>query len=108
MPLILLKKPLFKNYLQSGLAEIYWDIDDVFMNNPIHDAGLFTRSHKKKWSYFKNNPFNWITDNYSKDKNISIYGIPKNIGQAKYIGSLLNTIENKKITLKQYSRCFRR
>ena len=85
--------------LQNNLAKIYWDIDAVFINNPKHDAALFTRQHQTKWSYFKNNNFNWITENYSKEKNISVYGIPKNIGQAKYIGSLLNNIKKEKQSL---------
>lgn len=93
------EETIFQELLQSGLAKIYWDIDEVFMNNPIHDAGLFTRSHKNKWHYFKNNPFDWITSNYSKNKNISVYGIPKNIGQAKYIGSLLKTLKQDNNTL---------
>jgi len=83
---------IIQELLESGLAKIYWDIDTQFINNPIHDAGLFTRSHKKNWSFFKNNPFNWISQNYSNQKKIAICGIPKNIGQAKYIGSILNNI----------------
>ena len=29
------------------------DIDKVFIENPIHDAGLFTRQHKLNWKYFQ-------------------------------------------------------
>ncbi|GGK14455.1 hypothetical protein GCM10007962_05880 [Yeosuana aromativorans] len=93
------EETIIQELLQNGLADIYWDIDEVFLNNPIHDAGLFTRAHKKNWSYFKNNPFNWITNNYSKDKNISVYGIPKNIGQAKFIGTLLNQLKTENTSL---------
>lgn len=85
--------------LENNLAKIYWDIDAVFINNPKHDAGLFTRQHQKNWHYFKNHPFNWITENYSKAKNITVYGIPKNISQAKYIGALLNDLKEKQGTL---------
>lgn len=93
------EETIIQKLLENNLAKIYWDIDNVFLNNPKHDAALFTRQHKSNWSYFKSNPFNWITNNYSKEKNISIYGIPKNIGQSKYIGMLLNTlsIENKSL-----------
>ncbi len=90
------EETIIQELLQCGLAEIYWDIDAIFINNPIHDAGLFTRTHKKNWNYFKTNTFNWITNNYSKDKNISVFGIPKNIGQAKYIGSILNKLKTEK------------
>lgn len=93
------EETIFQELLQSGMAKIYWDVDEVFMNNAIHDAGLFTRSHKNKWSYFKNNNFDWITNNYSKEKNISVYGIPKNIGQAKYIGSILKNLKQENPSL---------
>ncbi|MFH4965962.1 PD-(D/E)XK nuclease family protein [Gaetbulibacter sp. M235] len=90
---------IIQELLQNELANIYWDIDDVFINNPMHDAGFFTRNHKKKWNYFKTNSFNWITNNYSKEKNISVFGIPKNIGQAKYIGSILNKLKTQNDSL---------
>ncbi|ALJ05686.1 hypothetical protein APS56_11365 [Pseudalgibacter alginicilyticus] len=90
---------IIQSLLENKLAKIYWDIDSVFINNPKHDAGLFTRQHKKNWPYFKNHSFNWITENYSKEKNIHIYGIPKNISQSKYIGSLLNNIKKEQGSL---------
>ncbi len=89
------EETIIQELLKNDLAEAYWDIDSVFIDNPKHDAALFTRQHKTNWSYFNNNPFNWITNNYSKEKNISVYGIPKNIGQAKHIGTLLNSLEKE-------------
>jgi len=86
------EETIIQELLQNGLAEIYWDMEQSFFNNPMHDAGLFTRHYKKTWSYFKTNPFNWITNNYKKDKQISVYGVPKNIGQAKQIGAILDNI----------------
>ncbi|GAA4968596.1 PD-(D/E)XK nuclease family protein [Algibacter aquimarinus] len=90
---------IIQSLLENNLAKTYWDIDSVFINNSKHDAALFTRQHKNNWNYYDQNEFNWVTDNYSKEKNISIFGIPKNIGQAKYIGSLLKTIKTKKESL---------
>ncbi|MDD7884816.1 PD-(D/E)XK nuclease family protein [Flavivirga sp. 57AJ16] len=87
------EETIIQELLQNNLAKTYWDIDAVFINNQKHDAALFTRQHKTNWSFFKNNPFNWVTTNYSKEKNISAFGIPKNIGQAKYIGTLLNSLQ---------------
>ena len=89
------EETIIQTLLENKLAKIYWDIDAVFINNPKHDAGLFTRQHKTSWNYFKNNPFNWVTENYATEKNIHIYGLPKNISQAKYIGTLLNNIKEK-------------
>lgn len=86
---------IIQELLQNELAEIYWDVDEVFFKNPLHDAGLFTRRYHSSWNYFKSHQFNWITQNYSKVKEISVYEVPKNIGQAKQIGTILKTlIEN--------------
>ncbi|MFD0834892.1 PD-(D/E)XK nuclease family protein [Mariniflexile aquimaris] len=93
------EETIIQELLQNDLAKIYWDIDAVFINNTSHDAALFTRQHKTNWIYFKNHPFNWITENYSSPKNISVFGVPKNIGQAKFIGSLLNNLKEENQSL---------
>ncbi|MDN3664819.1 PD-(D/E)XK nuclease family protein [Algibacter miyuki] len=89
------EETIIQKLLKHNIAQTFWDIDGVFLNNPKHDAALFTRQHKKNWKHFEKHPFNWVTKNYSEEKNISIYGVPKNIGQAKYIGTLLKNIEAK-------------
>ena len=94
------EETIIQELLQNELAEVYWDIDKAFLDNPIHDAALFTRQHKKNWKHFQKNHFNWITEHYSKEKNIQIYGVPKNIGQAKSIGSLLDDISKDNPELK--------
>ncbi|NQX85383.1 MAG: PD-(D/E)XK nuclease family protein [Flavobacteriaceae bacterium] len=85
---------IIQEFLQNGNASIYWDIDRVFMEHHMHDASLFIKQHKTSWSYFENKSFNWISDNYRNKKNIEVLGIPKNIGQAKYIGALLKTLND--------------
>ncbi len=94
------EETIIQELLQNEMAEVFWDIDQAFLNNPIHDAALFTRQHKENWNHFRKHPFNWITNHYSKDKNISIYGIPKNIGQAKTVGTLLKQISKENPSLK--------
>ena len=83
---------LIQELLQQALALIYWDIDNTFISNPIHDAGLFTRSHKSNWKYFNKQPFNWIGNHYTASKDIQVIGVPKNISQIKYVGELLDQI----------------
>ncbi|GAA4801413.1 PD-(D/E)XK nuclease family protein [Litoribaculum gwangyangense] len=92
------EETIIQELLQNDMATIFWDTDAVFTNNPNHDAALFIRQHKK-WPFFKNHPFNWITEYYSKPKNISVYGIPKNIGQAKHMGSLLSNLQKNNPSL---------
>lgn len=93
------EETIIQELLQNDLAKIYWDIDAMFIENSIHDVGLFAREYKSKWHYYKNSPFNWLTGNYSKEKNISVFGIPKNIGQAKYIGHILDNLKKERNNL---------
>jgi hypothetical protein len=74
-------------------AQIYWDIDTVFMQDYYHDAGLFTRRFKKDWSHYKSNPFEFIVNDFSESKNIQIIGTPKSIGQAKIVGDIVNSLK---------------
>ncbi|MCK7589406.1 PD-(D/E)XK nuclease family protein [Subsaxibacter sp. CAU 1640] len=90
---------IIQELLQQELAYIYWDIDETFIKNPIHDAGLFMRNHKATWSYFEKHPFNWTNTHYQSQKNIEVVGIPKNIGQVKYIGELLDKLHTKQTGL---------
>lgn len=93
------EETIIQELLQNDLAKIYWDIDKVFFENQKHDTGLFTRQHKSKWPYFKTHPFSWITKHYSNHKNLSVFGVPKNVGQAKFIGELLDKINKEKNNL---------
>jgi len=84
---------IIQGMLQNDLADIYWDIDKTFIEDNLHDAGLFTRKHRDFWSYFKKESFKWVKNHYSEEKNINAIGIPKLIGQAKYVGQLLEKIK---------------
>ncbi|WP_323787559.1 PD-(D/E)XK nuclease family protein [Psychroserpens sp.] len=90
---------IIQELLQQNLASIYWDIDASFIEDQIHDAGLFIRSHQSKWRYFKSNNFNWLSNNYASEKNINCIGTPKNIGQIKYVGELLSNLKKQKTPL---------
>jgi hypothetical protein len=90
---------IIQGLLHSDIAQIYWDADESFVNDKIHDAGHFIRDHKKKWNYYKNHSFNWLTNHYTENKKIEVIGIPKLIGQAKQIGNILDSISKSNPTL---------
>ena len=86
------EEKIIKQLLLSDNTKIYWDVDQAFLNDPYHDAGLFVRKFKEKWKYYKSNPFEWIVEDFSKSKNIEIIGTPKTIGQAKIVGSIIEKL----------------
>ncbi|MBT8259805.1 MAG: PD-(D/E)XK nuclease family protein [Bacteroidia bacterium] len=85
---------IIKELLHNDIAQIFWDIDQTFINNTSHDAGLFIRQHKN-WNYYNTHKFKWLGKSYASPKNISVIGVPKNVGQAKYIGELLQNLKAK-------------
>ena len=81
--------------LETTDAEIYFDIDTYFLEDPVHDAGLFIRNHKAHWNYLKSNPLKGISSYYLSEKKIKAVGVPKNISQSKYIGNVLQNIQEQ-------------
>ncbi len=83
------EEKIVQHLLSEGKSKIYWDIDEVFLTDPYHDAGLFVRRFKSTWPYYKNHPFEWIASDYCQEKTINIIGTPKSIGQAKIVGDII-------------------
>jgi hypothetical protein len=87
------EEKIVQSLLESNHAKIYWDIDQTFLNDPYHDAGLFIRRFKDKWIHYKSKPFEWVANDFLKDKkNINIIGTPKTIGQAKIVGGIIDEL----------------
>ena len=80
---------IFQELLQKDLATVFWDIDNVFLKDYHHEASLFIREYLKDWPFYQENPHNPGIEKYREEKDIAITGIPKNIGQAKYLAELL-------------------
>lgn len=75
-------------------CDVLFDADEYYLNDKMQESGLFLRDLKKKNSF---QPFNWISNKFTTEKKqINIYGIPQNIGQAKYITNILNEIDDSK------------
>lgn len=86
------EETIIKYLLENKKASVYWDIDSVFLRDEFHDAGLFLRRIKNSWKHFETNPFNWIMNEFSNEKNIEVIGTPKSIGQAKIAGKIIEKI----------------
>ncbi|RAK23817.1 PD-(D/E)XK nuclease superfamily protein [Flavobacterium aquaticum] len=92
---------IFKHLANENKAKIYWDIDEVFLNDSYHDAGLFIRKFKKEWKPFVNQDFEWVVNHFSQEKNIEIIGTPKSIGQAKIVGTIIEKIQSENPNLEK-------
>lgn len=80
---------LMNYFVDEGVAEFLWDSDEYYMNNEIQEAGKFLRKFKKK-----QNNFQWIFNDFKEiPKEIEIFGVSGNMGQAKFVA---NVLKNKK------------
>ncbi len=87
---------IINHILENNKAEIFWDCDDSFIENPEHEAGYFFRKYISNWDYFKTNKFKWSKKLISSNKNIFIYETTKQIAQVKTAANLIHEISKKK------------
>ncbi|WNM19544.1 PD-(D/E)XK nuclease family protein [Flavobacterium capsici] len=83
------EEKIIQHLLAIDKAEVYWDLDEVFLKDELHDAGLFQRKFKKEWNFYKNNPYQWVAKDFAQQKTIEIISTPKAIGQAKIVGNII-------------------
>ncbi|MEJ2163338.1 MAG: PD-(D/E)XK nuclease family protein, partial [Robiginitalea sp.] len=89
------EESIIKEILNHGKAQIYWDVDPYYLDDSLHDAGLFLRKHLKTWKFLQNNPLKGASSHFNSPKQIQIIGLPKQVTQAKYCGELLEKIHKK-------------
>ncbi|WP_299487231.1 PD-(D/E)XK nuclease family protein [uncultured Allomuricauda sp.] len=81
---------IIQHLLEQPNTEIYWDIDSHFLDDKIHDAGLFIRDYQNEWPFYKQNKLQGVHNDFLSSKNITITGVPKSASQAKYVGNLVD------------------
>ena len=89
------EEKIIQHLLSIDKATVYWDIDEVFLNDNYHDAGLFQRKIKASWPYYKTNPYQWIFSHYKDEKDITLISTSKSVGQAKIVGEIIHSIIEK-------------
>ncbi len=91
------EQEILQYMLEHNKAEVHWDIDEIFLNDQDHEASLFLNQYRQDWPFYEKNPFPRNINEYGKEKSIEIIGVPKNIGQAKYLGELLAGFDEVKL-----------
>ncbi len=80
---------IIQHLIQKNQSDIFWDIDEYFLNDSVHDAGLFIRRYLKEWPYYSKNSPKGIHNAFFQKKKINITGTPKSISQAKQVAQIL-------------------
>lgn len=95
------EESIIKTLISQKKASIYWDIDQTFIERTYHDAGYFLRNYTfEKKNAVKN--INWITNNYSNKKKITVHKASNGIEETQIASEILkqfNKEEQKKVVL---------
>jgi CRISPR/Cas system-associated exonuclease Cas4 (RecB family) len=92
------EETIIRTLVRKGTAEIKWDADKYYLENKEHEAGHFMRKYRDSW----NMSIDGLEDNFSiKTKNIFVYGVAKNVNQARLAGNILKGFSKEDITENQ-------
>lgn len=90
------EESIFESLQSQGRAVFFWDYDDEYINNDLHEAGLFMRRFVRK---FKMPDGLNICHSFSrKDKNISIVASPTVSGQMTVASEQLAKIPDNELS----------
>ncbi len=87
---------IFNRLYQQKKAEILWDADRYYLDNPNQEAGLFLRNNFK---LFQQHEPGFIQENFKADKNIRIVSVPKQMGQAQVVKQTLQQLIDAQVPL---------
>ncbi len=85
---------LFDFFEKRGQAEVFWDIDHYYFDDPKQEAGAFLR---KQLSNRESKKISWITNDLVTDtKEVNVYGLSGSVSMAKMAGNILQKLSAKK------------
>ncbi|MDG1926360.1 MAG: PD-(D/E)XK nuclease family protein [Flavobacteriaceae bacterium] len=77
------EETIIQELLATDRAEVLWDIDEQFFNDPFQGAGHFIRHYFSNWNALKSKKINSFSNSFSFEKQFEIFSIAKNTTQAK-------------------------
>jgi len=80
------EESIFDQLIQKGIGQIYWDADQLYLEDTLEEAGNFLREYRDKWP----NSVWFIEDSLSQKKTVSISAVPKSIAQAHLGAQILS------------------
>ena len=81
---------LFKKWQEEGLCSFYFDANEHYVSDPLHEAGFFIRKNTQINSLKNELSFGKTAEFSNPEKQITIVETLGNTAQAKILGSILN------------------
>ncbi len=82
------------HFVSKHGAEVYWDIDEYYVNNSVQEAGRFFREYQKHPELKHTFPPD-IPANFKRQKQVRVFGSAQHVGQAKLMSDFIGkALEN--------------
>ena len=75
---------------------IFWDINKVLLEDPLHDASFFIRQYLQEWGFLKSKKIAPTFNTIKSTAQITLHGAAKNQGQSQLIASLIKSPSHTK------------
>lgn len=83
------EQTIVQELLEQGTAEVFWDMDTHFIEDPFHSAAHFFRKYQKEWKFYQTHEKPSGSIHFEKAKNIVITESPSDVEQVKILSNIL-------------------
>ncbi len=83
------QEKIFVHAVSAWNAQVYWDVDDYYLNSEWQEAGAFFRKYRSHPVLGRTFPAD-VPASFQNKRQVKIYGTPQASGQAKILGQILD------------------
>ncbi len=92
------EEKLVRNLLQWDKAQCFFQADEYYINDEKQEAGKFLRQIKTWKEFNGSRNFQWLENDFSKQKNIKVYEVSGNITQTKVLPEIFKEISDENLS----------
>ncbi len=92
------EEKLVRNLLQWDKAQCFFQADEYYINDEKQEAGKFLRQIKTWKEFNESRNFQWLENDFSKQKNIKVYEVSGNITQTKVLPEIFKEISHENLS----------
>ena len=92
------EEKLVRNLLQWDKAQCFFQADEYYINDEKQEAGKFLRQIKTWKEFNGSRNFQWLENDFSKQKNIKVYEVSGNITQTKVLPKIFKEISDENLS----------
>ena len=89
------EEKIITHFIQAFAAEIYWDVDAYYLDDPLQEAGLFFREYRKNAVFGQTFSKQLPARIQKKGSQIHTHAIPLKTNQANLVSKLLEGVKLK-------------